>query len=1539
MKRNKIETGWSRILSAAMLCACAWAGTAVDVQAQSASNYTNTPLFLNKSAPPNILFLVDTGNATLEAAYAGSNHWYPLSYKLANNTLVTPNDPYYASNVNVNSLAISGGGNDNTDLRAVDLSNTVLASATVAAPADLFNPNKKYYGIFDPFRCYTVGANTFTIGTDADAVKGAPTTNAWMNACTNATKWDGNFLNWLTMRKQEIIYKVLVGGSGHTTPAQANQDGTANSLAGESKTGENGVSTTCGKTGSVWNACWRYVKYVPAATLTGRVPNTLPSATVNLDPSGTVNSATNGVFFGIDGGKIYVNDNATASPFDTASGNQYTIKVDLTSEPDVPSGSGSFAGTCPDPTDPAFAGHRVCYQREQSLGLFQTLNTSGTSAHLGVMLINASTGQGGSLFFGFDDAIGSSVYATLRNESTFTYSPLAESLYEALCLFNKASGPCYNNGTGSWKTGYNSSVGVAGDPFYFVTLNQTISCCKNYVLMISPGIGAGDGNSPDLVAPFPVGSTIAPTYANNVGIKATTVAGDAASADIGDRLDDVAYYGHTHDVRTGMAGTQIVNFYGVNAMGRQAGAQLLASAAKYGGFDDKNKDGQVALAGTQSCTYPTGSNLGTGSSTSNPEWDGTNGAPDCVPDTFFDASDGESLVEQIQAALNDIMKKSASGTSISVLASSSSGEGSIYQAFFYPETVEDTRTVRWTGHMQGLFIDSYGNLREDRGGASGGPDGKLVYTDDNIVVTELDPISGDVIVRGYADGDGDGKADDPGYYATPRTGGTVTSLRNMQGIWEAGKKLAKRDLAAKPRNLFTWVDLNNDGIVTASEQIAFTTANAATLAPYLRSGVVINPATSYAPSATNIIDFLHGNQPSGMRERQLTIDGDLKVWRLGDIINSSPTIAGPPRERFDILYGDTGYRLFLRKWAHRRQVAYVGANDGMLHAFNVGHYNRGDNPSTPLSVEHGWYSDNEDGTNIGGAEPTTLGEELWGFVPYYTLPQLGWYTDPAYAHISYVDLKPKVTDVKIFTPEPACGSVAVPTPTAIGCIHPDGWGTILIMGMRYGGSCGWCQAKPIDPTLNGGPPLQVVADFNNDGDTTDPSDTRIFYSGYVVLDITDPDATPKVLSAFSHALLGLTTSYPTVVRTSPAGDGKNDHTNAKWLMVMGSGANGYDGHAIWGGYASIFGARLVEQGQNPSPFQLPVLDAVTGSSMTYRDSYMGDLITYDRNLDFRSDAVYGGRLISGNPVVTASSGGFSWNYGGTGLGYLTGKMERLTMGTCTTAPCSVMTWGVTQSGWILPTEIVASVPISAISNRLGPVLASPGVTLDDAGNTWLFFGTGRFMSIADKTDDHAQYLVGVKDSVVSGTCTQTSTTSCTDENLLDVTNAAICISCASGNQVQGVGTISTFSNLVTMTKSSGVDGWVIQLASNASSPTLGAERSIVSPTVIGGAVFFPTFTPSSDVCVATGTSQIYGLYYLTGTGYTDPIFGVDGSGKAVRSISGGQGVASSVAIQIGAEPTGMSGFFQSSNSAITKMSPKAPMVLWSQFMAWIDVRT
>ena len=291
------------------------------------------------------------------------------------------------------------------------------------------------------------------------------------------------------MRKKETIYQVLVGGK--PIPAQANADGTANNLNGETKTGENGSTQSCSSNS---NSCWRYVKFVPSTTLwptgsSARVPTSLPVAIVNLSGGGTINS---GIFFGVGDGKIYINDNATASPFDTASGNKYSIEVDLTTEPNIPAGAGTQtvcqAGN-PDGAsgDPNYAGHLACYKRERSLGLFQKMRTD--NMHVGVMFVNAETGQGGSLQFSYDEAFNSSDVTNIRNEQIEANSPLSEALYEGLCLFRKSQGPCYSN-SGSWSTGYDSTVGAVSDPFYFASMNSMVRCCKSFVLMISPGRGA-----------------------------------------------------------------------------------------------------------------------------------------------------------------------------------------------------------------------------------------------------------------------------------------------------------------------------------------------------------------------------------------------------------------------------------------------------------------------------------------------------------------------------------------------------------------------------------------------------------------------------------------------------------------------------------------------------------------------------------------------------------------------------------------------------------------------------------------------------------------------------------------------------------------------------------------------------------------------------------------------------------------------------------------------------------------------------------------
>src|SRR5262249_24110080 len=342
----------------------------------------------------------------------------------------------------------------------------------------------------------------------------------------------------------------------------------------------------------------------------------------------------------------------------------------------------------------------------------------------------------------------------------------------------------------------------------------------------------------------------------------------------------------------------------------------------------------------------------------------------------------------------------------------SRGEGSFYQSFFYTSTIEPPtlNQVVWTGYSQGLFLDPFGNIREDTD-----HDGALVYQNDNIIVTRFDnnPASttyNHTVADRYQDTNGDGKPDS----FTPLP---AIDINQVSAICEAGNRLANMDSTS--RTLLTWVDKNNNGVAESAEQIPFDIAHDTDLTPYLR------PST--APfTADGIINFIRGcgdvatapscPEQAQLRYRKLQTPPSpgaapaLRVWKLGDPISATPTVVSAPSERYDFLYGDATYSKFLFDNRNRRQVVYVGANDGMLHAFNGGFYNRGDNTATSGVQEHGYFTNSA--TSDGRGQ--NLGDELFGFIPQELLPHLRWLADPVYSHVYYVDLKPKVTDVKVF---------------------------------------------------------------------------------------------------------------------------------------------------------------------------------------------------------------------------------------------------------------------------------------------------------------------------------------------------------------------------------------------------------------------------------------------------------------------------------------------------------------------------------------------
>ena len=153
----------------------------------------------------------------------------------------------------------------------------------------------------------------------------------------------------------------------------------------------------------------------------------------------------------------------------------------------------------------------------------------------------------------------------------------------------------------------------------------------------------------------------------------------------------------------------------------------------------------------------------------------------------------------------------------------------------------------------------------------------------------------------------------------------------------------------------------------------------------------------------NLINFIRGDEVPGLRTRMIEVpigSGTFKVWKLGDAIHSTPTIVGAPNARFDLIYGDSSYNAFYQQYRSRRQVMYLGANDGMLHAFNGGFYHKGDDATTSGAVEHGWFTKNPTDNGSG----SKFGRRTMGIRSHELLPQLQWLAKTDYTHVYYVDL-------------------------------------------------------------------------------------------------------------------------------------------------------------------------------------------------------------------------------------------------------------------------------------------------------------------------------------------------------------------------------------------------------------------------------------------------------------------------------------------------------------------------------------------------------
>lgn len=128
-----------------------------------------------------------------------------------------------------------------------------------------------------------------------------------------------------------------------------------------------------------------------------------------------------------------------------------------------------------------------------------------------------------------------------------------------------------------------------------------------------------------------------------------------------------------------------------------------------------------------------------------------------------------------------------------------------------------------------------------------------------------------------------------------------------------------------------------------------------------------------------------------------------------------------------------------------------------------------------------------------------------------------------------------------------------------------------------------------------------------------------------------------------------------------------------------------------------------------------------------------------------------------------------------------------------------------------------------------PITAEPSVAVDpNSGERWVFFGTGKYLDVPDRTATGTQYLVALKD----GTVTAPGTAG-----------------------VVPLSSLTSVSDL--MSGASGVTlGWKYQLPNSG-------ERVVNKPVADLRTVVFSTLAPSSDPCSPGTAGYAYGLEYNT----------------------------------------------------------------------------
>lgn len=267
-------------------------------------------------------------------------------------------------------------------------------------------------------------------------------------------------------------------------------------------------------------------------------------------------------------------------------------------------------------------------------------------------------------------------------------------------------------------------------------------------------------------------------------------------------------------------------------------------------------------------------------------------------------------------------------------------------------------------------------------------------------------------------------------------------------VFDAGQKLVSR---VGTRNIFTSISGSpryyvengaNSGVTlplggTRKQLSADATGNTNFKQAWTSYVTLVNnesPVAAYLPTNTATLD---DDTTTGDTDRRQVIDwlqGTSRQWPLGDLYHGGATVIGPA----GYAYRTRGYPEFARKVKNRPHMIYVGANDGMVHAFHA---------APKLTYQ------DEDETITQDWE---AGDEAWAYLPVSMLARASSAIRSGENRFFSMDLSCRVDDVLTFD-NMASGVLDCGTDPYCG------WRTVVVCGQGWGGS--WYVALDVTDPL------------------------------------------------------------------------------------------------------------------------------------------------------------------------------------------------------------------------------------------------------------------------------------------------------------------------------------------------------------------------------------------------------------------------------------------------------------------------------------------